>query len=399
MMAGSALPLLSNGLPPSKRLSGLLPGAAGKRAEALERALAAAGPDAFPRFVAAVAQEAIHRHTRFLAGIKAYRHHPYDRDMPAPPVLWRAGTTRLLDYRDGPGGLPVLAIPSLVNRAYVLDLTPRRSLMRGLAARGLAPLLLDWDAPGDRERSFTLTDYVIRRLEPALERVAAEAGGPVALLGYCMGGLLALALAQRRPDLAGALVLLATPWDFAAALGGRPFSPAAALTLVEAAERRGEMPADWLDALFMATDPTLVPRKFTAFGGFAPAGARARDFVALEDWVNDGVPLTAPVARDCLLGWYGANDPARGNWRIDGRAVRPETLTLPTLAVVPWRDRVVPPDSALPLADAIPGATVRRAAGGHVGMLLTARAATDLYTPLAKWIGTALSRRAKADRT
>src|SRR3546814_10267711 len=47
-------------------------------------------------------------------------------------------------------------------------------------------------------------------------------------------------------------------------------------------------------------DPQLVVRKFLAFGRLDAASRKAEEFVALEDWLNDGVPLAAPVARECL---------------------------------------------------------------------------------------------------
>src|SRR3546814_6860749 len=93
---------------------------------------------------------------------------------------------------------PVLVVPSLINRAYVLDLTAERSLLRWLAAHGLRPLLLDWGRPGAEERDFTLTDYIAGRLERALDALRAEEAAPPVLLGYCMGGLLALGLARSE---------------------------------------------------------------------------------------------------------------------------------------------------------------------------------------------------------
>ncbi|MBR0678815.1 alpha/beta fold hydrolase, partial [Roseomonas alkaliterrae] len=140
-----------------------------------------------------------------IAGIAAYRRHPWTRRLPDPPAIWAEGGSRLLDY--GGQGPAVMFVPSLVNRAYVLDLTPERSLMRWLPGQGFRSLLLDWGWPGEAERDFTLTDYVAGRLERAL----AAAPGPVVLAGYCMGGLLALAAALRRPDRVRALALLATP--------------------------------------------------------------------------------------------------------------------------------------------------------------------------------------------
>src|SRR3546814_13388537 len=80
----------------------------------------------------------------------------------------------------------------------------------------------------------------------------------------------------------------------------------------------GALHVDLLQGLFNAFDPFLVERKFAAFGTLDPDSAKARHFVALEDWLNDGVPLAASVARECLVGWYGRNTPARGAWRIGG---------------------------------------------------------------------------------
>jgi len=358
-------------------------------ASTLRASLDAAGPDALARFEPALAAEAARRHGAFLRGIETYRHHPYRRDLPQVPEAWRRGTTCLLDYRAeaGEGTAPVLVIPSLVNRAYILDLTERRSLMRYFAARGLAPFLVDWDAPGPYERDFTLTDYVQNRLEPMLERVIALCGRPPVLVGYCMGGLLALPLAQRLPDRIAGLVLLATPFDFSVGRDSvAPLLRALEPILGAMIGAFGTLPVDMLQALFAALDPGLAARKYAAFAEMNPSSARARDFVALEDWANDGVPLAAAVARECLFEWYGANAPMRGEWRIDRRPVLPEEVRVPTLAVVPGHDRIVPAQSALALAGRIAGARVRVVAGGHVGLLTGPRARTEVLFPLVGWI-------------
>src|SRR5262249_13639989 len=135
---------------------------------------------------------------------------------------WQEGSTRLLDYGTrAPDGRSVLVIPSLINRAYILDLSPEKSLLRFLASQGLRPLLIDWGRPDAPERGFTLTDYIAGRLEAAAAAAVEIVGGPLGVVGYCMGGLLALALAQRCPRVVKALALLATPWDFHAERAGQ----------------------------------------------------------------------------------------------------------------------------------------------------------------------------------
>ncbi len=325
-----------------------------------------------------------------IGGIAAYRRHPWSRDLRDPPHVWEEGGSRILDYRLPSGDGPtVLFVPSLVNRAYVLDLMEGGSMLRFLAGQGVRPLLLDWGWPGEIERGFSLTDYVAGRLERAMAAAVDLSGGPVVLAGYCMGGNLAVAAAERRPDLVSALALLATPWDFHAPDPSRSPRAAACLPLLEPAMGfSGTLPIDALQALFTLLDPFGVGDKYRAFGRLPPDSPRARMFVALEDWLNDGVPLVAGVARDCLSKWYGENAPARGTWRIAGVPVNPAALRLPAFVAVPGRDRIVPPESARPLAHLIQGAQLHEPAAGHIGMVAGTGAEQALWRPLLKWLKT-----------
>lgn len=338
-------------------------------------------------FAGAVAGEAQRRLASFLDGLTLYRRHAYRRAEASAPEVWREGTTRLLDYSQGQEGMPLLVIPSLINRAYILDLLPERSFLSYLAGEGFRPYLLDWEAPGEAERNFSLDDYITGRLARALAALRQREAMPPVAIGYCMGGLLALGLGlQHNSDLAG-LALLATPWDFHA-------ERAAQATLIGAMAPQfepllatlGELPVDVIQALFAALDPSLALRKFLGFAGLDPASEKARQFVALEDWLNDGVGLAAPVARETLAGWYGENTTMRGRWRLAGKPVRPQALQLPTIAVIPDQDRIVPPASALALAQTIPTCEVLRTGTGHIGMMTGARAAGEVWQPLALWL-------------
>ena len=378
MSSLAALPSLRNGslgLRPELAANGSL----------LTPELAAADPE---QLAAAVAREAERRFTTFLDSIRRYRRHPFQRPAPTAPDLWQEGSTRLLDYREPGGrGRPVLVVPSLINRGYILDLLPERSFMTFLAREGFRPFLVDWQSPGEAERRFDLADYILGRLGGALDAVVGACGERPVLIGYCMGGDLALGLAHHRAgDLAG-LALLATPWDFHAE---RPEQAAVLAALLPAfaplLDSLGELPVDLLQALFAALDPSLALRKFLAFAALDPESERARRFVALEDWLNDGVPLAAAVARECLGQWYGENATALGAWRLSGRAVLPQRIKLPSLAVIPDQDRIVPPGSALALAKALPDCRILRAPTGHIGMMSGGRAEAAVWQPVADWI-------------
>src|SRR5579862_7201963 len=375
----AALPLLRSGLLPWRPELAREGGALSLALRGLEKNDAAAGEG----FAAALDAELIRQAEAFFDGLEAYRRHPYRRDMAEPPVIWSRGTTRLLDYGP-PDGIPVLVVPSLINRAFILDLAPGQSLLRYLSAQGLRPLLVDWGAPADEERGFGLSAYITKRLEPAAAAAAAEAGAVPIVMGYCMGGLLALALAQRQPRYSRALALLATPWRFHAERAEHArLLGALAEPIARSCAFLGELPVDVLQALFFSQDPLLALRKFSRFAQLAPESAAARGFVALEDWLNDGVPLALEVGRECLGGWYGQDLPGRGLWRIGGKVVRPRQIDVPSLVVVPSHDRIVPPATAAALADELPQAERMTPSLGHIGMIVAREAPTAVWAPLA----------------
>ena len=322
-----------------------------------------------------------------IAGIAAYRRHPGQRTLSDPPAIWQEGEARLLDYAPASDASPVLFVPSLINRGYILDLAPEHSLMRFLAARGQRPLLLDWGWPGPVERTYTLTNYIAGPLERAL----AASGRPATLVGYCMGGLLAVAAAQRRPDLVQRLALLATPWDFRVQDAAQSNALASVLPMLgPILDGTGTVPIDVLQSLFALLDPPAVAQKFRRFGRLDQGSDAARLFVAIEDWANDGVPLAAAVARECFSGWYGANAPMAGTWRVAGACVTPAALRMPAFVAIPGRDRIVPPASARPLAALLAHATVIEPATGHVGMMAGRGAEDALWAPLLTWLAGAV---------
>jgi len=356
------------------------------KTDGLADALAAADPTLL---ATAVEREGRYRLSCFLDGIEAYRHHPYHRNVAEPPIAVEVGSTRLLHFRAATSDAmaSVLVVPSLVNRSYVLDLSEETSFMRWLASRGIEGYLVDWGRPGDVERRLDLTDYVAGRLDTLFETVRTASDTPVFILGYCMGGDLALALALRRQAEVAGLAVLATPWDFHGADKASARGLAVtAQTFEGQLTALGELSTDIIQLLFCMLDPLLGYRKFQSFARMDPSAARAIDFVALEDWLNDGVPLVAAVARECLGEWYGENTPARGGWRIDGKVVDPTGFRKPSIAMIPARDRIVPPASAQALATALPNCEIHTPQAGHIGMMAGHNAESSVWRPLDAWI-------------
>ncbi len=341
----------------------------------------------------AVIRQGTKRLHAMMAGMQAYQHHRYHRPPPKAREIFRLGSVRLLDYGTGAGGPTVLLVPSLVNRYYVLDLTEKISFASWLVARGLRPLIVDWGSPGEAEKDFDLSNYVGDRLIPMVDFLRSQELAAPHLLGYCMGGNLALGLALQRPNAFASLSLLATPWDFHTADQGQAAGLLATAPLLNSIlDAFGELPVDLLQALFASLDPNLAQRKFRDFADLGDRESEdgedaATTFVALEDWLNDGVPLTPGVARNCFLDWYGKNTPVRKAWQVCGQIIDPAHVTLPTLVALPARDRIVPPQSAAALVQQLPDPHCLEPQAGHIGMMMGRQAEAQLWSPLRQWLG------------
>ena len=377
--SNAALPLLRNG---SLNWSPTLETAGVKFLDALR----SQGADGFAARVERLSRD---RLSAFMKGVQVYRDHSYRRELEDPPVVWNKGSTRLLDYGDERRTRPIILIPSLINRHYILDLSEERSFVRWLAGEGFHPFVVDWGTPSQIERSFSVGDY-IKRLDHVLDWVGDATDYPsVSVIGYCRGGMLAMGMSLRNVAKIDKLVLLATPWSFQNK--GVPYVNALA-TLYSVLEPSiklvEELPSDVLQICFSALDPLLVERKFVSFSEKDPGTPDAHAFVAIEDWVNDGVPLVASVARECFYDWLGRNSPAKGEWKVDGHAVNPAFFDKPTLVVVPENDRIVPPSSAIALGKTLPQVTFLEPAAGHVGMVVGRSAEKTLWKPVAKWLST-----------
>jgi polyhydroxyalkanoate synthase len=308
-----------------------------------------------------------------LKGLRAYQEAPR-RVPPAPmPIIAEAHGAQLRDY--GGSGPPVLFVPSLINPPNVLDLSEERSMLRWLVARGHHVLLLDWGSDGARRRALSVAGHVDQILLPLIAGLAA----PPSLVGYCIGGTMALAAAAIAP--ARGLVTIAAPWHFSAypdetrtLLGGLWLG---AQTSVETL---GVLPMEVLQAAFWSIDPARTVAKFEAFAGMAPDSSQACTFVTLEDWANDGPPLPAAAAREMFEGFFADDLPGRRLWSVAGTPVEPADLELPQLHVVSTTDRIVPAETAVTTGE-------RHAIGqGHVGMVVGSKALKNLWEPLDAWL-------------
>ncbi|MEO9129643.1 MAG: alpha/beta fold hydrolase [Sphingomonas sp.] len=311
-----------------------------------------------------------------LAGLRAYQEAPRGKQRRLAPVRNRKGRARLRDYgTKGGAGRQVILIPSLINPPFILDLGPEISLLRWLASRGFRPLLLDWGTPGPEAHAMDVTAHVEQLLLPLIAKLPE----PPVLVGYCLGGTMALAAACAAP-VAG-LAMIAAPWHFTG-FGTAARADIAALwrTAQPVCETLGLVPMEVLQSGFWRLDPARTVAKYVAYAGLEPGAAAAASFVALEDWANAGAPLTYAAGRQLFEDFIGGDLPGSGTWRVGGVTADPARLPCPAIDFVSLSDRIVPAASAADLAN-------RHDLGaGHVGMIVGRGARAQLWEPLADWL-------------
>ena len=308
-----------------------------------------------------------------LAGLKRYQDAPRRPRWNAASVIARCGRATLRDY--GGVGPPIVFVPSLINPPFVLDLSAETSLLRWLVTRGHRPLLVDWGEPASNDRDLDVTGHVEQLLLPLL----AELPEPPVLVGYCLGGTIALGAAAAAG--ARAIGLIAAPWRF----GG--FPDAARCDMAELwhsaapmCETLGYVPMEVLQAGFWRLDPARTIGKFIALAE-ADEDTLSR-FVALEDWANAGAPLTLAAGRQLFDRFFAADDPGGGRWAVAGRPVDPAALQCPIADFVSLTDRIVP------AATSVGQGLHHDVAAGHVGMVVGGRARALLWGPLSDWLTT-----------
>lgn len=336
------------------------------------------------------AQDFEHSFAAMLHGIHKYQNYEGTIERPALERIYHAGQLQLLcmqSHAYEQGQPVVLLVPSMINRSQIFNLTQERSFMQYFAQQGLYPVLLDWGESAQDADQADLDALLTRRMGAALAFLQDHFAQQIHGLGYCMGGTLLVAAAQLFSGHFKSLSFLAAPWDFAA--GGRALARRIDFWKPQAAqlmEGKNYLDKDWLQSVFASMDPLQVFRKFSRFAAMEDESVEALLFIAIEDWLNEGVDLPAGIARSCIYDWFTGNAPALGSWHVAGQVVDPSRLDVAALVVASSQDKLVEYDSAAPLARAIKGAQIVQPFCGHIGMMAGRDAVKDVWQPMAAFI-------------
>ncbi|MET0363191.1 MAG: alpha/beta fold hydrolase [Sphingobium sp.] len=314
---------------------------------------------------------------RAFAGLRRFQRAARPQHERPVRTVANQGRARLLHYEavDKSDRLPNLFAPSLINAPDVLDISPDNSLLRHLSAKGHDIYQIDWGYPAEEDRDQDVAGHATDLLLPLM----ATLPRPPILVGYCLGGTIAMAAASLAP--CSALATIAAPWHFNAYPEIFRTQTHQAWAGAEPVCRDlGVMPMEVLQQGFWSLDPRRTIEKYAAFGDMAEDDRGYDAFLLLEDWVNEGAPLTLAAGNELIEDFYGANITGLGEWIVGGKTIDPAALPFPTLNISSSTDQIVP-------LDARPSAQEQRILHqGHVGMIVGRTARENLWEPLSEWL-------------
>lgn len=308
--------------------------------------------------------------------------------------VWSLGKTTLYQYLPLAGvtpaahARPVLVCFALVNRPYVLDLQPDRSLVRRLLEAGFTVYLIDWGNPDESDRALDLAQYIEQHLHGCVGHVLdAHRIRALDLLGVCQGGVLSLCYTALHPQRVANLITITTPVDFHTpgnllAKWVRHLDTA----LIEAS---GNVPGEMLNGLFLALMPfRLTQQKYVRLLTGEADQRAVEDFVRMEKWIFDSPPQAATALAEFIRWFYQENRLARGSLEIAGRAVDLKAIRQPLLNLYAREDHIVPPQACEPLRRHVGSRdySACEIATGHIGMYVSRAGRIEIPERIIGWL-------------
>ena len=296
---------------------------------------------------------------------------------------------------------PVLLVPPLAAPAICFDLRRGCSLAEHLVAAGRPTYLVDYGPINFADRALGLEHWIEEVVPAAVRAASRDAGGRrVRVVGWCLGGILALLAHAADPELPIASVaLVASPFDFSKVPLVAPLRPIAAVT-----GGRGVSAVYWL----LGGAPAPIVKRAYQLAGF--------DKYLMKPWtvlsnLDDRELLAQIEAVDAFMDrmhaypgrtfgqlyhrFFRTNDLADGRLALTGRTVDLADVRAPVLAVAGRGDGIAPVAACHHVADLLPGTRLETAPGGHLGVLTGRTAAGTTWALLDEWLDRPARRRAR----
>ena len=300
-----------------------------------------------------------------------------------PAVVIDEGPQRTVSrYAGARRRKPVLLVPPLAAPALCFDLRRGCSLAEHLVGSGRRTYLLEYGDIQFADRELGLEHWVEDVIPAAVRAASADAGGrPVTIVGWCLGGIMALlAHAYDRELPIEAAALVASPWDFSKVPLIAPLRPIAAVTrghgITQLYQMLGGAPAPLVKRGYQLVGiDKYVMKPWTVVSNLDDRDLLAQ-LEAVDAFMSRMHAYPGRTFGQLYHRFFRTNDLADGRLALTDTTIDLADATIPLLAIAGRGDGIAPVAACHHVADLVPNApvTLETAPGGHLGVL-TGRAA------------------------
>jgi len=306
-------------------------------------------------------------------------------------VVYTRGPMRLLRFEPSQRKhrTPILFVYSLINRYYILDFLPGRSLIEFMTRQGFDVYAIDWGTPGATEQQMTWDDFLGGLIKNAVKWTLRSSGASdLTMYGYCMGGTMALAYASLYPEGLRNFVAQATPVDFHKAGIFTEWTKPSRFDVDALVDAYGNVPIELMESGFSAMAPIQRMTKWLEVFRRIEDPAFVTTFLAMEHWASDNVPFPGQVYRQYIKDCYQQNNFVNDRMVVGANTVKLSNIRVPLLNIIADNDVIAPPESSLPLNEIVSSTDkeVMRFPVGHIGLSSSSKGAKEIWPKIAGWI-------------
>ncbi|ADJ15302.1 class III poly(R)-hydroxyalkanoic acid synthase subunit PhaC [Halalkalicoccus jeotgali] len=308
-------------------------------------------------------------------------------------VVYEENKLELLHYEsqtDEQHDVPILIAYALINKPYILDLQPDRSVIRTLLENGFDVYMIDWNEPSTMDASLTLEDYVDRYIDNCVDVVCERSGQEsINLLGYCMGGTMSVMYAALHPEKVRNLGLMAAGLCFTGTGGvleqwgdEEYYSPEAVT------DAFGNVPADFLDIGFAVMDPVQnFLTKYVQLYDNIENEEFVENFARMERWIGDGIDVAGKTYEQFLTDIYQENKLAENELYLGEKHIDLSKVDMPILQIMGEYDHLIPPEASKPFNDLVASddTTTMEFPTGHIGLSVSSKSHAELWPSVCEW--------------